>query len=112
MSNLVVSGNGSTLRFVPGTGNVTLTQFGGANVTAGLLAPHVFFGAGNSSNFAYHTGSAGGNVVRAPVYGTDAGFITSPAAGNLGNLTQANFNITGNIYCAACNYRQYFALFE
>ncbi len=48
IANLATPGDGSTLRFVPGTGNVTLTQFGGANIGVGLLSPHVFFGTGNS----------------------------------------------------------------
>ncbi len=59
IANLATPGDGSTLRFVPGTGNVTLTQFGGANIGVGLLSPHVFFGTGNSGNYAYAQAGVG-----------------------------------------------------
>lgn len=80
-------GDGGTINVTGSDASNTVTLTGAAT---GLVAPHFHFGGGN---FAYS--SAG--VLRAPVYGTDAGFVTSATA-----LTATSNNeITGSFTMGA-----------
>ncbi len=74
------------MNFVGTTGTSTVTLTG---VASGLVGPHYFI---DGANFA----RSNAGVVVAPVYGTDATFVNSPAGATVG-AGQNNFNITGNI---------------
>ncbi|MBV6500122.1 MAG: hypothetical protein CJBNEKGG_02590 [Prosthecobacter sp.] len=89
-SSLGTVGDGSGLDIIGSNASNTVTLTG---LATGLASPRIYF---NGGNFAY---SASG-VLRAPVYGTDATFVTAPA-GTTFPAGQNNFNITGDISAQA-----------
>jgi autotransporter-associated beta strand protein len=89
-SSLGTVGDGSGLDIIGSNASNTVTMTG---LATGLASPRIYF---NGGNFAY---SASG-VLRAPVYGTDATFVTAPA-GTTFPAGQNNFNITGDISAQA-----------
>jgi len=80
-------GDGATVNIVGSTGGSSVTLTGQSGLNAN---PRLFF---NGSDFAI--GGAGG-VMRAPVYGTDAGFVNASAGATL-PAGADSFSINGNI---------------
>jgi autotransporter-associated beta strand protein len=80
-------GDGATVNITGSNGTTNTVTLTG--VATGLVAPHFYFG---GSQFA----RSNSGVLVAPVYGTDATFVTAPGAAAL-PAGQSNFDITGNI---------------
>ena len=104
LGTLTATTGAGTIKVTPGTGGTATLTFGslgtvatgtGVNVlntgtvnvtgTAGFLNPHITY---NGVDFAY---SGGGTTLRAPVYDTDAGFVTAGAA-----LTGSSHNLVNS----------------
>ena len=84
--------NGATGNFISsgGTNGTTNTINLLGNATAGFLSPALFF---NGADYAYL--NAAGGAVRAPVYGTDTGFVNAGSSLSSGNHNQVSSSISG-----------------
>lgn len=82
------AGATGTLQTVNGTNGVS-NRIVVSGLPSGFVNKGVFF---NSSNYAFNDAAG---FLRAPVYGTDAGFVTSGAAASVG--AASHVQITGNI---------------
>ncbi len=90
-SNLATSA-GATVDFVGGdtvNNTFTLNQINGAAGTDGLVSRTIYW---NGADFAYRAGG----LLRAPVYGTDAGFDTSASALTAGSNNQITGSFSTN----------------
>lgn len=105
-ANLVARSAGATTNFTYSggtfsgaspTNKITLTQIAGVAPVAGFINQGVFM---NGADYAYYDTTAG--YVRAPVYGTDANFVTQAGAATItGTPTAATHQqITGAITAA------------
>jgi len=79
---------GATGNFIASGTNNSINLLG--NTTAGFLSSALFF---NGANYAYL--NAAGGSVRAPVYGTDAGFVNAGSSLSSGNHNQVSSSISG-----------------
>ncbi len=90
-ASLGTIGDGATVNIVGSNGSSSVVTLTG--VATGLVAPHFHF---SGDHFAYSASA----VLRAPVYGTDSGFVTAPAATAL-PAGQSHFDVTGDITAQA-----------
>lgn len=90
-ASLGTIGDGATVNIVGSNGSSSVVTLTG--VATGLVAPHFHF---SGAHFAYSASA----VLRAPVYGTDSGFVTAPAATAL-PAGQSHFDVTGDITAQA-----------